>query len=100
MARRVERLSEDVTLHLGDCREILPTLEPVDAMVSDPPYGIGYVHGAVKMAHATRFAGVAVIGDDQPFDPSPWLELGPCLLWGANHFSSRLPGGGAVACLG
>ena len=26
----------------GDCREILPLLPKVDAVVSDPPYGIGY----------------------------------------------------------
>lgn len=29
------------TLYLGDCREILPTLCKVDAVVTDPPYGIG-----------------------------------------------------------
>jgi site-specific DNA-methyltransferase (adenine-specific)/modification methylase len=38
--RRIERLSDGVTLHLGDCREILPTLGRVDAVVTDPPYGI------------------------------------------------------------
>jgi DNA modification methylase len=27
------------TLYLGDCRDILPTLEKVDAVVTDPPYG-------------------------------------------------------------
>jgi len=30
----------DATLYLGDCREILPTLPKVDAVVTDPPYGI------------------------------------------------------------
>lgn len=29
------------TLYLGDCREILPLLGRVDAVVTDPPYGIG-----------------------------------------------------------
>lgn len=28
-------------LYLGDCREVLPTLEPVTAIVTDPPYGLG-----------------------------------------------------------
>jgi len=28
------------TLYLGDCREILPSLGPVDAVVTDPPYGV------------------------------------------------------------
>jgi len=27
------------TLYLGDCREILPTLQKVDAVITDPPYG-------------------------------------------------------------
>lgn len=30
----------DATLYLGDCMEILPTLEKVDAVITDPPYGI------------------------------------------------------------
>lgn len=32
----------DATLYCGDCREILPTLQKVDAVVTDPPYGIGF----------------------------------------------------------
>lgn len=32
----------DCTLILGDCREILPLLPKVDAVVTDPPYGIGF----------------------------------------------------------
>jgi DNA modification methylase len=32
----------DATLYLGDCREILPTLGPVDAVVTDPPYGVNF----------------------------------------------------------
>lgn len=31
----------NATLYLGDCRDILPTLDKVDAVVTDPPYGIG-----------------------------------------------------------
>lgn len=29
----------NATLYLGDCRDILPTLDKVDAVVTDPPYG-------------------------------------------------------------
>lgn len=31
----------DATLILGDCLEVLPTLQKVDAVITDPPYGIG-----------------------------------------------------------
>lgn len=35
---RVETIG-NATLYLGDCRDILPTLGKVDAVVTDPPYG-------------------------------------------------------------
>lgn len=37
---RVEHPAEGVELHLGDCREVLPALGSVDAVVTDPPYGM------------------------------------------------------------
>jgi DNA modification methylase len=40
MPNRVETIG-DCTLYLGDCLEILPTLGKVDAVVTDPPYGVG-----------------------------------------------------------
>jgi DNA modification methylase len=30
-----------IVIYLGDCRTILPHLEPVDLVLTDPPYGIG-----------------------------------------------------------
>ncbi len=41
---RVETIG-DAVLHLGDARDILPTLDKVDAVVTDPPYGIGEAAG-------------------------------------------------------
>ena len=41
MVNRIETIG-DCTLYLGDCLEILPTLGKVDAVVTDPPYGIGF----------------------------------------------------------
>lgn len=38
---RIETVG-NATLYLGDCREILPTLHMVDAVVTDPPFGIGF----------------------------------------------------------
>ena len=36
---RVETIG-DATLYLGDCREVLPALPPVDTVVTDPPYAV------------------------------------------------------------
>ena len=32
---------DGITIYHGDCREVLPTLEPVDLVLTDPPYGVG-----------------------------------------------------------
>jgi len=94
---RVETLAEGVTLYLGDCREILPTLGKVDAVVTDPPYGISFVHGAGGDGigggkYVSKFNGVPIVGDDKPFDPLPLLDLAPvAVLFGANHFADKLP---------
>ena len=40
----------DATLYHGDCLEILPTLPKVDAVITDPPYGIG----EARKDHASR----------------------------------------------
>ena len=37
---RIETIGA-ATLYLGDCRDVLPTLGKVDAVVTDPPYGLG-----------------------------------------------------------
>ena len=37
-----------ITIYHGDCREILPTLEPVDLVLTDPPYGVHVDYGAFQ----------------------------------------------------
>jgi site-specific DNA-methyltransferase (adenine-specific) len=92
MMHRTETIGE-ATLHLGDCREIEPG--PVDAIVTDPPYGIGFQKGAGGLGiHPGRVRNLDPIhGDDEPFDPAPWLQW-PCVMFGGNHFYARLPDGG------
>ena len=65
---RKEVLADGVELYLGDCREILPSLPKVDAVVTDPPYGIGFMHSGKGgcLARSTQFGGIGIIGDDKP----------------------------------
>ena len=41
----------NATLYLGDCMEILPTLERVDAVITDPPYGMSFQSNYRKEKH-------------------------------------------------
>ena len=93
--KRVERIG-DAVLYLGDCLEILPHLPKVDAVITDPPYGIDYVpqYGKRRMPDGTWRSPetqMRVIGDKVPFDPAPFLDFPQVMLSGANHFFSRLP---------
>ena len=85
----------NATLYCGDCLEILPTLPKVDALITDPPYGIGFQKGACGrgVQEGRRVVKDRVIGDDVPFDPSPLLGFDNVLTWGADHYAERLPHG-------
>jgi len=83
----------NATLYLGDCLEILPTLPKVDAVITDPPYGIAHVKGSGGHGKHTRRNIAPIHGDDKPFDPAPWLAFDSVLMWGADHYAQRLPHG-------
>lgn len=92
----------DCTLYLGDSLALMPTVGLFDAVVSDPPYGIAFAHGGNdksgigKGKYATKFAKIAIEGDDKPFDPKPMLGLAEVvILWGGNHFADQLPASAA-----
>ena len=81
----------------GDCREVLPLLAGRIAIVSDPPYGIGFVHGGAvggnwrgvgKGSNAAR-----IVGDDEPFKPGHLLCFEQAILFGADHYAQELPRG-------
>ncbi len=70
-AHRVEQIG-DATLYLGDCREILPTLGKVDAVVTSPPYD------AIR-EYGDKFTGL----DWRPVIKgcAQQLSLGGVLVW-------------------
>jgi DNA modification methylase len=89
------------TIYHGRCQVILPSIE-ADVVVSDPPYGMrwntdtsrfGGGHRGHRASGQGRADWGAVGGDDQEFDPAPWLDFPAVVLWGSNHFAARLPVG-------
>jgi len=48
----------EATLYLGDCADILPTLERVDVVITDPPYGMKFVSNHRIVQH------MAIANDD------------------------------------
>ena len=41
-----------ITLYCGDCRDVLPLLDSVDAVITDPPYGLSGSSGTINRARA------------------------------------------------
>lgn len=105
MEPRVIKLSDDVTIIHGDCLDVLPTLETgsVDAVVTDPPYGISLPTNYAKTrrnaelldkrkhAWQGREYADAMYGDNNSFDPSPFMKIKIKCFWGAQNYASRLP---------
>lgn len=60
----------DATLYCGDCLEILPTLPKVDAVVTDPPYDVGFKGKRTKHTASDSYAGTGgYIGGDSAVGP-------------------------------
>lgn len=95
-AKRVEVIGA-CELYLGDCAEIMPALDRVPAVVTDPPYGIGESGGDKQrrrgykplVVHEKKnwdderpakrfFDAIRMISDDQ-------------IIWGGNYFADYLP---------
>lgn len=80
----------------GDCREVLPLVQ-ADACVTDPPYGIGYMHSGRGIGvGARRNHSVPIHGDDKAFDPAHLLDFDAVMMFGADHFRDKLPKGGTM----
>ena len=78
-----------VELYCGDCREIMPNLASVDALISDPPYGIDLDTAKSGNQHRQQFA--KIIDDDKLFDPSHLMDFPDVILWGVNNYCHAIP---------
>ena len=77
--------TEKTTLYLGDCEEILPELPVVDALVADPPYGIGFGKKHTKWS-ANMGTHLGNWDDKQP-DMNPFIKISlNQIIWGGERF--------------
>jgi site-specific DNA-methyltransferase (adenine-specific)/modification methylase len=82
----------DATLYLGDCAEILATLERVDACITDPPYGIN--ENSKKVASRKNAAAAKDYGQfywDKVPPPPEMIEMMRSIsdwqaFFGGNYF--------------
>jgi len=93
---RRKEIIGDCTLYLGDCRDILPTLGKADAVVTDPPYGIGA--DGEKFQNAKKRGTAAA--PSRNYGAKSWDSAPPstdlisqivsaadvAVLWGGNYF--------------
>ena len=65
MTYKRKEIIGDCTLYLGDCMDVMPTLDKVDAVVTDPPYGMAFQSNHRKEKHK-------IIENDNTIDLLKW----------------------------
>jgi site-specific DNA-methyltransferase (adenine-specific)/modification methylase len=96
------------TIYCGDCKEVIKLLD-FDAVVTDPPYGIGFDQSKKEQKYHNL---KTIIGDDKRFDCTHLLDLvgeirlpdklyekvttklnekKALVIFGANHFCKDIP---------
>ena len=95
----------NATMYLGDCMDILPTLPKVDAVITDPPYGIDIAKTSTVGGTGKNGKGRAVgrsLATD--YGISQWDQIGMSreqwlliaataddyIVWGGNHLADVL----------
>lgn len=93
-AARKEVLAEGVEVWLGDCREIIPTLGKVDAVVTDPAYGINAAR--TRNSQKNGWRDYEAPGWDKERTSTDLVLLAVsaakhAIIWGGNHWADVLP---------
>lgn len=91
----------DATLYLGDCMDILPMLPKVDAVITDPPFGVG---NFIQTTGSLRGRGGSFAKSVDWNEQSPTVEFFEIIksksrhriIWGANFFNCFEEKGGAI----
>ena len=89
-----------VELYLGDCLEIMPTLEDgsVDAVITDPPYGTNWncdyaswIRPSAKMQGGNNRRSYSQIKNDKTqINLTPFMKYKRLVIWGATYYMDQL----------
>lgn len=85
----------DCVLYQADCAELLPLLGRFDAVITDPPYGIGQDGGAQRTRGSKRTNGEKLGWDSRRPEKTIFDLLEAAaevrIYWGGNYFADYLP---------
>ena len=81
------------TLICGDGHNFID--HKIDAIITDPPYGIDY-NPDWKKWDGSESDYSKIQGDTSQFDPRPFMKCNTLLFFGANYFTKHLPTGGWI----
>ena len=88
---------DGITIYHGDCAQVLPFLDPVDLLLTDPPYGIGEHGGACRTRGRPGYKKHERLSNwDNSIPPRFILEMSlskskHAVVWGGNYFTESLP---------
>lgn len=88
MSIKRKEIIGNAELYLGDCLEILPTLGEVDAVVTDPPYGIKrFQKGSLRFDKKNEYKN-GLFWDKKPITFDHVLNsANQHIIFGANNFT-------------
>ena len=88
--------AEGIVIYNADCRDILPYLEPVDLVLTDPPYGISqHIHSHRPLSSAGKLKNRILNTGNTEWDIAPSDEVFKEIfrvsknqvIWGGNYFN-------------
>jgi DNA modification methylase len=82
--KRAVRIGDQLLIE-GDCREVMAALPKVDAVVTDPPYGIGIASNPVRQKHERKDWDATAIGNEHL--QAIRTISSEQIIWGGNYFN-------------
>lgn len=82
---------DGITIYNADCRDVLPQLEPVDLVLTDPPYGLKSVMKGGGWAKRMKYITDGSAWDESPADSAMIDKISRLpshvVIWGGNFFA-------------